>query len=539
MTSGCARRTDGTGRLMMVTLRFCVFLCLLLVLLPACGGSRAGSHPEPSGPGASSDPAATPTAPDPPIAGSRDRDAKAPEVGAPDGASPPVGLPVKPDAGTAADLRAGGAGGGDASSTAGGSDAHVADAPPAPGLPVVSVDAGAAPDAAASMPTNPARVDFFRPDVIHQIALTIDPARWDVYLRRHRSFPLPPGDKWFAGDFVIDGTPLRNVGFHGFGWGSRFENANKPNLSIDIDRNVPGQSLRGIERMRLKNNGQDVSALRQTLLYQAMRESNLMAPRSTYAELTVNGRSYGFYFVEEAFSHGFLRERTGSEDGATYEPTGCQGFVSPAAGGCERIGDHFDRPFNPMAGLGEDLVALCRVMNGPADQFLGAVASLIPLSEWIDQLAIDSALAGNLDGFSASGGNFRLYHDTRADRLRLVILGPDDTFEPEALPGPSFRAPEPHESCRAKNPQYRDIFLEKLTATAEGLTLYRNAVRRLRTGLLSAETIERRVNELWAVIGARVKSDPMLNPDDDPEHSKDEILEYVRRRWPALQGAGF
>ena len=464
-------------------------------------------------------------------------------MGATDVASPPVASPGRPDAGTAGDLRAGDAGGGDASSPAGGTDARLADAPPAPGPPVVSPDAGAAADAPAATappsPANPARLDFFRPEVIHQIAVTIDPARWDAYLRRHRSFPQPPGDKWFAGDFVIDGTPLPNVGFHGFGWGSRFENANKPNLSIDIDRNVPGQSLRGIERMRLKNNGQDVSALRQTVLYQAMRESNLMAPRSTYAELTVNGRSYGFYFVEEAFSHGFLRERTGSEDGAAYEPAGCQGFVSPAAGGCDRIGEHFDRPFNPTAGLGEDLVALCRVMNGPADQFLGAVTSLIPLAEWIDQVAIDTALAGNRDGFSASAGNFRLYHDTRADRLRLVILGPDDTFEPGALPGPSFQAPEPHESCRAKNPQYRDIFLEKLTATPEGLALYRNAVRRLRTGVLSPETVERRVNELWAAIGPRVESDPMLDPGDDPERSKNEILEYVRRRWQALQDAGF
>jgi CotH kinase protein len=517
---------------MMVTLRF----CLAFLLLPACGGSGARPHPEPSG-AIASDAAATPTTPDPPRPGSSEPDATGADVTGPDASSPGATETGKRDAGTAGDVHDGG---GRDASTAGGTDARVPDAAAAPGPPVVSLDAATAADAtAAPPPVNPARLDFFRPEVIHQISLTIDPARWDAYLGRHRSFPVPPGDKWFAGDFVIDGTPLRNVGFHGFGWGSRFENANKPNLSIDIDRNVPGQSLRGIERMRLKNNGQDVSGLRQTLLYQAMRESSLLAPRSTFAELTVNGRSYGFYFVEEAFSHGFLRERTGNEDGATYEPTGCQGFVSPVAGGCDRIGDHFDRPFNPAAGRGEDLVALCQVMNGPADRFLGSVGTLIALPEWIDQVAIDTALAGNLDGFSASGGNFRLYHDTRADRLRLVILGPDDTFETDYLPAPSFRAPEPHQSCRAKNPLYRDIFLEKLTATEEGLTLYRNAVRRLRTGVLSPGTIERRVNELWAIIGPRVQNDPLLNPDDDPGRSKDEILEYVRRRWQALQDAGF
>jgi hypothetical protein len=401
-----------------------------------------------------------------------------------------------------------------------------------------SPDAATPPDAPPTPPDSDAREQFFRPEVIHQIALTIDPARWEAYLSRHRSFPMPSGDKWFAGDFVIDGTPLRQVGFHGFGWGSRLDTPNKPNLSIDIDRNVPGQSLRGIERMRLKNNGQDTSALRQTILYQAMRASNLMAPRSTYAELTVNGQPYGFYLVEEAFSDGFVRQRTGNADGAAYEPTGCQGFVSPPAG-CASLIDYFHRPFNASAGGVEKLVALCQVMNAPADSFLSSVAALIPLPEWIDQLAIDTALAGNVDGFSASGGNFRLYHDTAMDRLRLVILGPDDTFEPDFLPVPNFRTPEPHDSCRTRNPSYRDIFLEKLTATPEGLVMYQTAVRRLRTGILSPEAIQRRIDELWALIGARVAADPTLDAGSDPERSKNEIIDYVSRRWPALQQAGF
>jgi hypothetical protein len=516
-----------------MTLRCCV---LLVFLLPACGGSQSRPSPE-SSEAADPDAAVRPDASreGPSDAAALEMDANDTADVAPDDPGPTT--PATPDAGPVVDPPDGDE---DAASPVS-SDAPIADGASTPvDLPVPAQDA-AAPEAppASPAPDIQAREDFFRPDVVHQIALTIDPARWNVYRSRHRSFPLPSGDKWFAGDFVIDGIPLPNVGFHNFGWGSRLENPNKPNLSLDIDRNAPGQSLRGIKRMRLKNNGQDTSALRQAILYQAMRASNLMAPRTTYAELVVNGQPQGFYLVEEAFSDGFLRERTGNSDGAAYEPTGCHGFVSPSSGGCDRIVDHFDRPFNSTAGLGEDLVALCRVMNGPADQFLGAVAALIPLSEWIDQLAIDTALAGNRDGFSASAGNFRLYHDTGLHKLRLVILGQDDTFEPETLPGPNFRAPEPHQSCRERNPSYRDIFLEKLTATAEGLALYQNAVRRIRTGVLSPATIERRVNELWATIGVRVQADPLLGSGDQPQASKDEILEYVGPRWQALQDAGF
>jgi CotH kinase protein len=387
-----------------------------------------------------------------------------------------------------------------------------------------------------------ARTDFFRNEIVHRIEIIVDPAMWQAFMEVHRSFAPKPMNTWFRAEFRIDGTPLRDVAFHSFGWGSRDYNKDKPNLSIDLDRFAPGQSLRGIERIRIKNNGQDMSGLRQAILYQAMRESNLMAPRSTYADLFVNGEPYGYYFVEESFTEGFVRERTGNGNGAAYEPAGCQGLLSPAEGGCDKMADWFTRPFNSMVGAGEDLAALCRAMNGPPEQLLSALAPLIIVSEWIDQLAIDTALAGDRDGFSVTGSNFRLYHDTSLDKLRLVVLGPDDTFLPEHLPGPSFMRPEPGEGCRDANPQFRDIFLEKLVATPEGLALYQQAVRKLRTGVLAASTVKQRVDALWAIVGTRALNDPRLASwadMNDVLDSKETIKQFVDARWPALEQAGF
>jgi hypothetical protein len=410
---------------------------------------------------------------------------------------------------------------------------------------------GGAPDAGAGAPDGgsdagggvsdevAARMDFFRAEVVHRIEITVDPAMWQAFMAIHSSFAPRQMHTWFSADFVIDGTALRNVAFRSFGWGSRDYNKNKPNLSLDIDRNVPGQSLRGIERMRIKNNGQDPSGLRQAILYQAMRESNLMAPRSTYASLFVNGQPHGYYFVEESFTEGFVRERTGNGDGAAYEPVGCQGLVSPMEGGCDKMADYFTRPFNAMAGQGEDLVALCRAMNGPPEQLLSALAPLIIVSEWIDHLAIDTALAGDRDGFSVTASNFRLYHDTARDKLRLVVLGPDDTFLPEHLPQPSFLRPEPDVGCLENNPQFRDIFLEKLVATPEGLALYQQAVRKLRTGVMAAATLKMRLDTIWSVVRTHAINDPLLASYANVNASMDEIREFINRRWPALEQAGF
>ncbi len=385
-----------------------------------------------------------------------------------------------------------------------------------------------------------AREAFFRNDVVHRVEITVDTAAWAAFMELHRSFGLKPMNVWFKADFQIDGTTtLRDVGFHSFGWGSRDLNKDKPNLSLDIDHNVAGQSLHGIKRIRIKNNGQDQSGLRQALIYQAMREDHLLAPRSTFAELTVNGQPYGYYFVEETFTEGFVRERTGNSNGAAYEAVGCQGLVSPMEGGCDKMPIWFTRPFNETVGEGEDLVALCQVMNGPPEQFLSGLAPLIIVSEWIDQVAIDTALAGDLDGFSVTGSNFRLYHDTSMNKLRLLVLGPDNTFVPEMLPAPSFTQPEPDVGCVGENPQFRDIFLEKLMATPEGQALYQQAVRRLRTSVFTEATVNQRVDAWWSVVGPHAVADPLTAAWADVNESKDTIKQFVSRRWPALQQAGY
>ncbi len=433
-----------------------------------------------------------------------------------------------------------------------GPDAAPADRTAAPDRPLPAerppADAADPIEAAAPAPLPPqpaplppdlaARMDFFRSDVVHRIEITVDPEHWRAYLAEHRRFDSDAEKQWFQADFRIDGTDLRAVAFHSFGWGSRSGNGRKPNLSLDIDRIVPGQKLRGIERMRIKNNGQDTSGLRQTILYEAMRASNLMAPRSTFANLTVNGEPYGFYFVEESFTSGFVRERTGNGDGAAYEPAGCQGFL-PARGGCAGLAEYFSSNFNPLAPGSDRLVGLCQALNGPPAQLVPAVSPYILLSEWIDQVAIDTALAGNRDGFSSAGANFRLYHDTALDRLRLVILGPDDTFVPESLPEPSFVAPRATRSCREENRAYRDVFLEQLVATPEGLAMYQAAVRRLRIGVLGAGRISQRLDELWAVVAEHARADPLRSPDLDVDASKDAIKQYVDLRWRALEAAGF
>jgi hypothetical protein len=400
-------------------------------------------------------------------------------------------------------------------------------------------DAGTGVDAAPDVAMAPAP-EFFQTEVVHRIEITMDPAGWQAYMQDHVNYGLRPMPRWFAADFRIDGVQLRNVAFHVFGFGSRLENKQKPNLSLDINRNVPGQSLAGVTRMRIKNNGQDVSGLRQVITYEAMRKANLLAPKSTYAELVVNGEPYGFYSIEEAFTRRFVRERVGNDNGPAYEAQDCRGLVAPQDG-CERIVGWYNRDFNETVGEGEDLIALCNAVNGPPERFMTDVPALLNFSEWIDQIAINTALLGDNDGYSRSGANFRLYHDTALNKFRLIVLGPDDTYAPGRLPLPDPLRPAPKEGCLdpdAGGPQFRDIFLERLISTPEGLAMYQQAVKKMRTGVFAPAALKARVDELWTIIGPHVKADKRNVQYMDPDEFKEDIKKYVDLRWPALEQAG-
>jgi hypothetical protein len=376
--------------------------------------------------------------------------------------------------------------------------------------------------------------DFFQVGTIHRIEVTVDPVQWQQFMQEH-AIPEAPA-LWRQADIKIDGVALSKVGFKTFGFGSRLYAPNKPNLHLDINKYVAGQNLHGFSRMRIKNNGQDPSGLRQAITYEAMRAAGVGAPRSTFAQLFVNNEPYGFYSVEESFTTGFVLERTGNDNGAAYEAGDCDGFVP--AGGCATIGDYYSRSFNPQAGTGEDLIALCNVMQGPAEQFVAAVTPLIELDQWIMSVAADTALAGDYDGFSTNANNFRMYHDTATNKLRLYIFGPDVTFDADYLPIPDPLKPVPGMDCQMRNPAYRDIFLEKLVGTPAGLARYRQAVQQLRAGPMSPATIKARVDAMWALVGALVKADPRRTTDHDPEQSKELIKTYIDARITQLVTAG-
>jgi len=98
------------------------------------------------------------------------------------------------------------------------------------------------------------------------------------------------------------------VGVHLKGaWGSWRDVSGKAAFKIKVDAFVENQSFLGITRMTLNNMVQDNSYIHETLTYRLFRAVGVPAPRTGFADVTLNGIDYGLHLNVETISPKMLK----------------------------------------------------------------------------------------------------------------------------------------------------------------------------------------------------------------------------------------
>jgi hypothetical protein len=98
------------------------------------------------------------------------------------------------------------------------------------------------------------------------------------------------------------------VGVHLKGaWGSWRDISGKAAFKIKMDAFVQGQTLLGVSRITLNNMVQDPSYLRETISYRLYRNLGIPAPRTGYANVSLNGIDYGLHLNVETMNKQMLK----------------------------------------------------------------------------------------------------------------------------------------------------------------------------------------------------------------------------------------
>lgn len=188
----------------------------------------------------------------------------------------------------------------------------------------------------------------------------------------------------------------------------------KPSWKLAFDHENPDRRWLGLRGLTLNGLVEDPTRLRETLAYEVYRAAGAPAPRTGFAELVVNGTSYGLYLALESIDEDFLARTFGDGGGPLYEGEyGCDLHPEDVAG--------FDQDGGP-----EDDAALVALADAAARDPAKMFAAL-DLPRVLAFLAT-SAAVGDFDGYRHAH-NYRLYRAPTSGKWSLIPWGLDRSFK--------------------------------------------------------------------------------------------------------------
>lgn len=164
---------------------------------------------------------------------------------------------------------------------------------------------------------------------IMTFGISVDETKWQEMLDNAAE------EEYIPADITINGTTISNVGIRPKGNSSlssivRDETTDRYSFKIKFDEYVKGQTWQGLDKIVLNNNFSDATSLKEYLSYDIMSTIGVDAPLFAFADISLNGQTWGFYLAVEDLDSSYL-ERVYDDAGELYKPE--SGMGGGAMGG--------------------------------------------------------------------------------------------------------------------------------------------------------------------------------------------------------------
>jgi hypothetical protein len=315
---------------------------------------------------------------------------------------------------------------------------------------------------------------LFDPDRIIDVAITIDPADWDVLRVQARSVTSIFGNclmeqfedpfTYFHGDATIDGHEMIDIGVRKKGFLGSLD-ADRPSLKLKFDEYVADQRLLGTKGFTLNNAKQDPSLVRTCMSYRIFTAAGIPASRCNFARVSVNGDDLGIYVHVEGGNEDFLRLHYDDPEGNLYE-----GTLSDFRDGWTAT---FELKTNEVANDRSDLDPMVAALEVPDAQLLSALEPILDVDQFLRFWATE-ILITHWDGYASNANNFFVYHDPTTDKFQFMPWGADMTFNPGGNPfggvgGTAVQAQSLLARRLYQLPATRDVYLDKLNGLLDNI----------------------------------------------------------------------
>ena len=219
---------------------------------------------------------------------------------------------------------------------------------------------------------------------------------------------------------------ITNVGIHVRGNTSR--DAAKKSFELSFNSYVPGRKYRGLEKMKLNGEHNDVSILRSKLSYNILTQCGLPSPRTSYIKLYINNEYKGLYihiehFDEEYIQKRFLNDNEGNLFKCFYGSDLTYHGTNPAY-----YQNTYILKTNEAVNDYSGLIHLIEVLYNSANaNFICDIQEVFDVDSYLRTLAVE-ILIGQWDGYAFNKNNYFLYERPSDGKFIFMEYDLDNTF---------------------------------------------------------------------------------------------------------------
>ncbi len=252
---------------------------------------------------------------------------------------------------------------------------------------------------------------LFDDSYVHTIEITFYESDFWQLLEQDYEALQNTGQKTYRSAMIsIDGNILDTVGVRQKGsysnWG--FPDELKKPLKVDINEFVSGQKYDGIKKFNLANGAADPTMLRNKLSYNILQEAGVIAPRSTFAKVYLDGTYWGLYELIEQVDKTFLKNRFQDGSGNLWKSrTGTS--LQHYGNNISQYKEEFDLKTNEDEDDWDSFIRLTDILNNtPNADMYDSLSNILNIEKYTRVLAVDM-ITNNWDSQLTDGRNFYLY----------------------------------------------------------------------------------------------------------------------------------
>ncbi|AEY65239.1 CotH kinase family protein [Clostridium sp. BNL1100] len=158
---------------------------------------------------------------------------------------------------------------------------------------------------------------FLDDSKVHTIDIQVNNRTWDNMIDNAQY------EQYIPCTMIIDGVRIDDVGIRPKGDTSlkQVVDMNSQNFSFKVEfDHYKSQTFDGLDKITLNNCSQDTTYMKDYLAQHMMSYMGVAAPLSSYVNITLNGKDFGFYLAMEAVEKSFCVRNYGVIDGKLYKP---------------------------------------------------------------------------------------------------------------------------------------------------------------------------------------------------------------------------